>query len=50
MTVISGRPGVGAQVLPGANLNSPDGSYQGPTRTVGQGQFTASLSERLITR
>jgi hypothetical protein len=29
----------------GANLNSPDGSYQGPTTIVGQGQFTATNSD-----
>ena len=45
MTVTSNRPGVAAQVLIGANLNSPDGSYQGPTTGVGQGQFTATDSQ-----
>jgi len=45
VTVTSQRPGVAAQVSVGANLNSPDGSYQGPTTTVGQGQFTATDSE-----
>jgi len=45
VTVTSQRPGVAAQVSIGANLNSPDGSYQGPTTTVGQGQFTATDSE-----
>ena len=45
VTVTSQRPGVAAQVTVGANLNSPDGSYQGPTTTVGQGQFTATDSE-----
>src|SRR5262249_38861061 len=45
VTVTSQRPGVAAQVNIGANLNSPDGSYQGPTTTVGQGQFTATDSE-----
>jgi hypothetical protein len=44
VTVTSHRPGVAAQVSIGANLNSPDGSYQGPTTTVGQGQFTARRS------
>ena len=44
VTVTSQRPGVAAQVSVGANLNSPDGSYQGPTTTVGQGQFTATDS------
>ncbi len=45
VTVTSHRPGVAAQVTIGANLNSPDGSYQGPTTTVGKGQFTATDSE-----
>ena len=45
MTVTSHRPGVAAQVTIGANLNSPDGSYQGPTTTVGTGQFTATSSQ-----
>ena len=45
VTVTSQRPGSAAQVSVGANLNSPDGSYQGPTTTVGQGQFTATDSE-----
>jgi hypothetical protein len=45
VTVTSHRPGVAAQVSIGANLNSPDGSYQGPTTTVGQGQFTATGSQ-----
>jgi hypothetical protein len=44
VTVTSHRQGVGAQVTIGANLNSPDGSYQGPTTTVGQGQFTGGRS------
>ena len=43
--VTSHRPGVAAQVTIGANLNSPDGSYQGPTTAVGKGQFTASSSQ-----
>ncbi len=43
----SNRPGVAAQVSFAANLNSPDGSYQGPTTVVGQGQFTASTSSVL---
>jgi hypothetical protein len=42
VTVTSHRPGVAAQVRIAANLNSPDGSYQGPTTIVGQGQFTAT--------
>ena len=45
VTITSNRPGVAAQVIVGANLNSPDGSYQGPTTTVGQGQFTAASSQ-----
>ena len=45
VTITSNRPGVAAQVTIGANLNSPDGSYQGPTTTVGQGQFMATVSE-----
>src|SRR5438045_2749377 len=45
VTVSSQRPGVAAQVLIAANFNSPDGSYQGPTTTVGQGQFTATSSD-----
>jgi hypothetical protein len=44
VTVTSHRPGVAAQVSIAANFNSPDGSYQGPTTTVGQGQFTARRS------
>lgn len=42
VTVTSHRPGVSGQVTVGANFNSLDGSYQGPTATVGQGQFTAA--------
>ncbi len=42
VTVTSHRPGVAGQVTIGANFNSPDGSYQGPTTAVGQGQFTAT--------
>ena len=42
VTVTSQRPGVAGQVTIGANFNSPDGSYQGPTTAVGQGQFTAT--------
>lgn len=45
VTVTSHRPGVAASVRIGANLNSPDGSYQGPTTPVGDGQFTAASSE-----
>jgi len=44
VTVTSHRPGAAAQVSIGANFNSPDGSYQGPTTAVGQGQFTATSS------
>jgi hypothetical protein len=44
VTVTSQRPGVAGQVVIGANFNSPDGSYQGPTTNVGQGEFTASSS------
>jgi hypothetical protein len=45
VTVTSNRPGILAQVTIAANLNSPDGSYQGPTTTVGQGQFTATSND-----
>lgn len=45
VTVTSQRPGMAAQVTVGANLNSMDGNYQGPTTTVGQGQFTATGSQ-----
>ena len=44
VTVTSQRPGMAAQVVIGANFNTPDGSYQGPTTRVGQGQFTATDS------
>ena len=47
VTVTSHRTGVAAQVSIGANLNSADGSYQGPTTTVGQGQFTAATRSRV---
>jgi hypothetical protein len=47
VTVTSHRPGVAAQVSIGANLNSADGSYQGPTTTVGHGQFTAAARSRV---
>jgi hypothetical protein len=47
VTVTSHRPGVAAQVSIGANLNSLDGSYQGPTTTVGHGQFTAATRSRV---
>jgi hypothetical protein len=45
VTITSNRPGVDAQVTIAANLNSPDGSYQGPTTTVGQRQFTSTSSQ-----
>lgn len=45
VTVRSQRPGVAGQVSIGANFNSLDGSYQGPTTRVGQGQFTDTISE-----
>jgi hypothetical protein len=48
VSVTSLRPGVAGQVTVGANLNSPDGSYQGPTTTVGHGQFTATSSQVLV--
>ena len=41
----SNRPGVAAQVIIAANVNSLSGSYQGPTTIVGQGQFTVASSE-----
>jgi hypothetical protein len=44
VTVTSQRPGMAAQVTIAANFNTPDGSYQGPTTRVGQGQFTATDS------
>lgn len=45
VTIRSQRPGVAGQVTIGANFNSLDGSYQGPTTRVGQGQFTDTVSE-----
>lgn len=45
VTIASQRPGITAHVSIGANFNSPDGSYQGPTTMVGQGQFTETSSE-----
>jgi hypothetical protein len=45
VTVTSQRPGVAGQLTIGANFNSPDGSYQGPTTMVGQGQFTDTVSQ-----
>lgn len=48
-TVTSQRPGIAAQVSIGANFNSADGSYQGPTTAVGQGEFTATSSQTQAT-
>jgi hypothetical protein len=48
VTVTSQRPGVAGHVRVAANLNSPDGSYQGPTTLVGQGDFTAAASQVTI--
>jgi hypothetical protein len=48
ITVTSLRPGVAGHVTVGANLNSPDGSYQGPTTTVGHGEFTATSSQVVV--
>jgi hypothetical protein len=45
VTVTSQRPGFAGLVSIGANFNSLDGSYQGPTTRVGQGQFTGTVSE-----
>lgn len=45
VTITSDRPGVPAHVVTAVNFNSPDGSYQGPTTTVGVGQFTATSSQ-----
>jgi hypothetical protein len=45
VTITSQRPGVPAQVSIGANFNSTDGSYQGPTTAVGQGEFTDTNSQ-----
>jgi hypothetical protein len=45
VTITSLRPGVAGQVTIGANFNSVDGSYQGPTTNVGQGQFTDTISQ-----
>ena len=45
VTVASLRPGIAGAVSIGANFNSLDGSYQGPTTNVGQGNFTATNSE-----
>ena len=45
VTVTNQRPGVSGHVTIAANFNTPDGSYQGPTTTVGQGQFTATNSQ-----
>jgi hypothetical protein len=40
--VTSHRPGIAGTVTIGANLNSQDGAYQGPTTTVGTGSFSAT--------
>jgi hypothetical protein len=48
ITVTSLRPGIAGHVTVGANLNSPDGSYQGPTTTVGHGEFTATTSQVVV--
>ena len=48
ITVTSLRPGVAGHVTVGANLNSPDGSYQGPATTVGHGEFTATSSQVVV--
>lgn len=45
VTVTSDRSGQPGQVLIAANLNSQDLSYQGPTWIVGEGQFTATVSQ-----
>jgi hypothetical protein len=45
ITVTSHRPGVAGHVTVGANLNSRDLSYQGPTTTVGHGELTAASSQ-----
>jgi hypothetical protein len=45
VTVTSQRPGVAGQVTIGANFNTLNASYQGPTTAVGQGQFTATNSQ-----
>ena len=45
VTITSKRPGVAGQVKVYVNLNSTDGTYQGDTRLVGEGQFTATSSE-----
>lgn len=42
VVVTSHRPGVAGTVQIGANLNSTDGNYQGPTTTVGTGSFSAT--------
>jgi|SRR5271166_462745 len=48
VTVNSFRPGVAGHVTVGANLNSRDFSYQGPTTTVGHGEFTAMTSQIVV--
>jgi hypothetical protein len=48
ITVTSHRPGVAGHVTVGANLNSRDFSYQGPTTTVGHGELTAASSQVIV--
>jgi hypothetical protein len=48
ITVTSHRPGVAGHVTVGANLNSRDFSYQGPTTTVGHAEFTAAISQVVV--
>jgi hypothetical protein len=45
VVVMSDRPGQPGQVIIAANLNSQDLSYQGPTWTVGEGEFTATTAQ-----
>jgi len=45
VTVTSHRPGVAGHVRVYANLNTPNGSYQGPTTKVGENEFSATSSE-----
>jgi hypothetical protein len=45
VTITSNRPGIAAQVTIAANLNSPDGSYQGPMTNVGHGEFAANSNK-----
>jgi hypothetical protein len=48
VTVTSLRPGAAGHVRVAANLNTPNGSYQGPTTTVGDGDFTATNSQVIV--